>query len=420
MARKIRSPDLETRTARLKLAARKKPYTVSVARGIRLAYRRNQGGGVWSVLKADGAGGSWLQRFALADDHEDTNGSTVLTFWEASELARKLARGDNAGGEAEGGRPPTLAEAVLGYERDLRAREAGLANARILRFHVPPTLMSKPVALLTVREVRALRDSLLDKGLKPSTVNRFMTALKACLTLAAEDDERITNRRAWKISALRDTANPRNVILTERQRRDVVKAGYATSGERFGAFNETLAATGARPVQARRLTIADLQANHPDGPRLMMPSSKKGRGRKRVERAPVPIPAGLASRLEALAVGRADHEPLLVADNGAAWTENGHQRPFAVAAASAGLPKDATAYSLRHSFITQCLLKGIPVRLVAASVDSSAAMIEQTYSKYITHPGADLMRGALMDFDAPAPRDVNVVPLRGGARRARQ
>jgi hypothetical protein len=46
MARKIRSPDLETRTARLKLAVRKKPYTVRIAPGIRLAYRRNQGSGV--------------------------------------------------------------------------------------------------------------------------------------------------------------------------------------------------------------------------------------------------------------------------------------------------------------------------------------------------------------------------------------
>jgi hypothetical protein len=62
------------------------------------------------------------------------------------------------------------------------------------------------------------------------------------------------------------------------------------------------------------------------------------------------------------------------------------------------------------------LLKGIPVRLVAASVDSSTAMIEQTYSKYITCPGADLMRGALIDFDTPTPDDANVVPLRGKAR----
>src|ERR1700683_745226 len=108
MVRKIRSPDLETRTARLKLAVRKKPYAVSIASGIRLAYRRNQGGGVWSVLKADGAGSSWLQRFALADDHEEANGSRVLTFWEATEVARKLARGDDAIGEVGGGRPATL------------------------------------------------------------------------------------------------------------------------------------------------------------------------------------------------------------------------------------------------------------------------------------------------------------------------
>jgi site-specific recombinase XerD len=271
--------------------------------------------------------------------------------------------------------------------------------------------MSKPVALLTAREVRALRDRLLDKGLKPSTVNRFMTAFKACLTLAANDDERITNQRAWKIPALRDAANPRNVVLTERQRRDVVKAGYATGGNRFGAYMETLAATGVRPVQARRLTIADLEADHPDGPRLLMPSSKKGRGRKRVERAPAPIPAGLAKRLQALAVGRADHEPLLVDGNGAAWTENGHQRPFAAAAAAAGLPKEATTYSLRHTFITQCLLGGIPVRLVAAAVDSSVTQLEASYSKCIAHPGAHLMRAALADFDAPEPDPANVVPI---------
>jgi integrase len=409
MARKIRSPDLETRTARLKLEVRKKPYTVSIARGIRLAYRRNQGGGVWSVLKADGAGGSWLQRFALADDHEDVHGSTILDYWQACDVARKLARGDDAVGEVEGGRPATVAEAVAAYQRDLVARDGAEKNATVLRFHLPPSLMSKPVAMLTARELRALRDSLLGKELKRSTANRFMTSLKACLTLAAEDDERITNRRAWKLPALRDAANPRNVVLTERQRRDVVKAGYATGGDRFGAYVETLAATGVRPVQARRLTVADLEADHPDGPRLMMPSSKKGRGRKRVERAPAPIPAGLAKRLQALAVGRADHEPLLVDGNGAAWTENGHQRPFAAAAAAAGLPKEATAYSLRHTFITSCLLKGIPVRLVAAAVDSSVTQLEATYSKYIAHPGAHWMRAALADFDAPEPEPANVV-----------
>src|SRR5262249_60981433 len=109
MARKVRSASLENRTARLKLAIRKKPYTARIALGIRLAYRRNQGGGVWSVLKSDGAGGAWLQRFALADDHEDSNGTTILDYWGACEVARKLARGDgDAAGEVEAGRPATV------------------------------------------------------------------------------------------------------------------------------------------------------------------------------------------------------------------------------------------------------------------------------------------------------------------------
>ena len=251
MARRIRSADLETRTARLKLDVRKKPYTARVAPGIRLAYRRNQVCGVWSVLKADGAGGAWLQHSFPRSPMttEESNGSTVLTFWEAAEIARKLARGDDPVGEVEAGRPLTIREAVAAYERDLKARDAGLENAKWLRYHLTPALMSKPVAMLTQREVRALRDGLIDKVPKRSSVNRFMTAFKACLTLAAEDDERITNRRAWKISALRDTANPRNVILTEPQVRDVVAASYQTGGYRFGLYIETVATTGVRLVR---------------------------------------------------------------------------------------------------------------------------------------------------------------------------
>jgi hypothetical protein len=90
MARKIRSYQLETRTQRLKLAVRRKPYTVRVAPGIRLGYRRNATSGTWSVLGADGQGGSWLRRLALADDHEDSDAKNVLTYDEAAEAARKL------------------------------------------------------------------------------------------------------------------------------------------------------------------------------------------------------------------------------------------------------------------------------------------------------------------------------------------
>jgi len=87
MARNIRYAQLETRTARLKLELRKKPYTVRVAPGVRLVrlgYRRNEACGSWSVIAADGKSGNWVKKFGLADDHEEADGEQVLTFWQGA------------------------------------------------------------------------------------------------------------------------------------------------------------------------------------------------------------------------------------------------------------------------------------------------------------------------------------------------
>jgi hypothetical protein len=91
MARNIRSAQLETRTARLKLAIRKKPPAVRVAPGVRLGYRRNAAAGTWSVIAADGKGGNCVKKFGLADDHEEANGQQVLTL--AAQRQGALARG---------------------------------------------------------------------------------------------------------------------------------------------------------------------------------------------------------------------------------------------------------------------------------------------------------------------------------------
>src|SRR5262249_50211440 len=101
MPRRIRSSALETRTARLKLAQQRKPYWITVAPGISLGYRRNAGPGAWNVRAADGKGGNWIKGFAIADDHEDANGTSVLDYWLAADKAKALARGQ----DADAGRP---------------------------------------------------------------------------------------------------------------------------------------------------------------------------------------------------------------------------------------------------------------------------------------------------------------------------
>jgi hypothetical protein len=94
MARHVRHR-FESRTARLKLAVRKKPYAgPSLASGVTLLYRRNRGNGTF-IVKALGTNGKyWTRRVADADDFAEANGDAALTFFAASDRARELARGD--------------------------------------------------------------------------------------------------------------------------------------------------------------------------------------------------------------------------------------------------------------------------------------------------------------------------------------
>jgi hypothetical protein len=81
------------------------------------------------------------------------DGEHVLTWWQAQDKARSLARGNEAGGD----RPVTVAEAIEDYERDLVARGGDPVNASRVRGHLTPALLAKPVALLEPKELRRWR-----------------------------------------------------------------------------------------------------------------------------------------------------------------------------------------------------------------------------------------------------------------------
>jgi integrase len=241
----------------------------------------------------------------------------------------------------------------------------------------------------------------------PATVNRTTNALKAALNLAAEHDERIVTRRAWEtgLASIHDAEESRNVILDEQAIRAVIATSYE-QGPEFGLLVETGAVTGARVSQLARLEVQDLQDDRP-APRLIMPTSRKGRGQKKITRRPVPIPVSLVAKLRRVADGKAPTASLLTKPSGERWQKSDHSRPFARAAAAAGLdPGEVTLYALRHSSIVRQLLAGVPVRVVAVSHDTSVAMIERTYSRYIGDHADALARKALLDIGSPPSGNV--------------
>ena len=415
MARSARSAKLETRSSRLKLAVAKKPTFLKVAPRVGLGYRRNQTAGTWVVRVADGKGGNWTKAIGWADDFDEADGTTVFDFWQAQERARAVGRAGRAG-DAEHAKLATVAKALDRYEADLKARGGDAGNVSRVRGHLPNSLLTKTVALLASRELRDWRD-VLGKTLAPASVNRTCTVLKAALNLAADHDERIPSRRAWEIglATLPDAEQSRNVILADQTIRDLISAAYGQSKE-FGLLVEVAAVTGARVSQLAGLEARDVQADRDDA-RLMMPSSRKGKGVKKIERRPVPVPTDLAKRLKEAVKDKAATSPLLVKPSGERWHKTDHIRPFkrsvkklADDAAKSKAdkkpikvddhePAEVTIYALRHSNIVRQLLAGVPIRVVAVHHDTSVAMIERTYSRFISDHADALARNSLLTMN---------------------
>jgi integrase len=236
--------------------------------------------------------------------------------------------------------------------------------------------------------------------------------LKAALTQAADQDARITNRDAWRrgLAGLPDgESGTRNVILDDNAVRRLLVAAQA-EGPEFALLVEVAAVTGARPSQLARLQVHDVQADRSD-PRLMMPTSAKGR-RKVIGRRPVPISAALSLRLRQAARGR-PASALLLEFKGEGWRNNRHYRPFRRTVKRAGLdPKAVTIYALRHSSIVRALLASVPVRVVAVTHDTSVAMLERTYSRHIADHADALARRALLEVEEPAAHKVVTLPGR--------
>jgi integrase len=407
MARRRRASRLENRTSRLRLPIRGKPHDFTpLSPRVALGYRRNAKDTKWIVRLKDGHGGRSEKVLpdVVPDDFEDADGERVLDWWQACEAAIRFVHGSSGGSE-----PTTVGDALELYQRDLIARGQSPANAGVLRYHLSEPWLDKVVAQLGERDFFAWRNDKLEGGMVPASLARIARSFKAALNLAARQDSRITNVAAWKngLGGIPEGFVSRNVQrLDDHQTHAVIAAAYAID-RAFGLYVEVGAVSGARNSQFVRLLVADLQAAN-GTPRLMMPSSRKGKGRK-PGNYPVPITKSLAEKLTAAAGNRPPDAPLLLRSNGTPWGPNDYRQLYAEAARRAGITGTMTA--LRHSSITRQLLAAVPVRIVAVSHDTSTTMVERTYSAFIADHADQLVRAALLPESPPA-SDDNVRPLR--------
>ena len=121
---------------------------------------------------------------------------TVLTYWQAIDRARVLARGeDDKAGDGE--RPKTVAEALAGYEVDLKARSGDVSTVARVRLHLPNKLSAKPVVLVTADHLKQWRNGLRSDA-RCRIDRSHCQRIARCLNMVADSDKRVS-RHAWEV-----------------------------------------------------------------------------------------------------------------------------------------------------------------------------------------------------------------------------
>ena len=218
------------------------------------------------------------------------------------------------------------------------------------------------------------------KKLAPSTINIAVHALRFFFIH--------TMQREWKIFGLLRVNKPRKlpVVLSPAEVRVVLQAVRHPVRRMALA---TIYALGLRLGEGR-----SLETGHIDGARLMV-WVRNGKGA--IDRG-VPLPRPLLARLRRYWKAERPESAtkfLFVPQNGdAPLHETTLQKTFTAARIDAGLDKDASIHTLRHSYGTHLLEAGVSLRTIQKVLGHKSLRTTEVYM-HVTQPGVEHLQEIL-------------------------
>lgn len=395
---------------------------------VHLGYRKGKRGGSWLVRWYVGSSAYRQRTLGTADDVLSVG---TLDYSAAVKQARETVEAERRKAKASAEGPVlTVGTAIHTYaaSRDARdSRQKGRqvrsdASSRLTRYITGRDASGKrkeiaagslsEVALHELTESALLEwRRALPSTLKGATQQRLVNDLKAALNSVYMNNRSRLPDSLPAIIKHGLAASPRasdgepnvpvardNQILADASVSRVIRAAKETDAEQgwdgdLFRLVVLLAATGARFSQVVRLRVGDVQT---ESGRIMVPMSRKGRGRK-MESVPVPVGPDVMNALLPCIADRKNDDTLLerwrnkqVAGT-IRWERVGRGpwqsaselvRPWATIRARTELPS-LIPYALRHSSIVRGIRANLPIRLVAALHDTSVAMIERHYGRHV-------------------------------------
>lgn len=436
MPTRIHGRKIEQAKVRDALPIRAEPYWTSLGSGRALGYRKGQLGGTWVARwtepeKDPGTARPKYRQAPLGDVANLKYAQAVAAaqqFFTEAEREWRLARRGIAIEDVK-----TVGDACRAYVKHLRngaekatpekAAKAATKAEQMFNAHVYGT----PFGAIRLAELHQLdiekwRDALVTPARAKNSVNRLYRSLKAALNYVFRLGGLIASDAPWKGAkpfAVQD--GTRDVYLTLKQRQALLRAcdrdktteelmgdkDLKWTTRAMGDLLRGLALAVSRPgeLATARVSALDLRA------KTLSLTSYKGRSAQAHTRAfPLDDPAALGF-FKRMAKDKLPGAHLMTMARGSGWESKSDTLRQYWAAGFRGarrlankvlseeeqIPSKASAYSMRHSRITDLLEAGESLQRVAVVSGTSIEMIERTYFKFIRH-GANSKLAAVQSF----------------------
>lgn len=383
---------IDTVDARTKLKPRQSPYWHKLSTGCHIGFRKmtSTSVGTWVAQTYDSA----TQKQNRRSLGEFDTLPASQRFDAAKKAAEEWFKHISQGGGTDVVTVKFACEQYVSHVRqDKGDRYADDIDARFKRWVIDEKIAGIALPKLTRTHVDAWRKKLAKTPVianphsktpttrerSPSSVNRDMTALRAALNFA-HDNNHVTTDMAWRV-ALRPIKNAdgrREAYLDRNQRRALIEH----SPTDVGIFLRGLAVLPLRPGALAALTVSKFDKRLSV---LSIGTDKAGGDRK------IKLPEVTAKFLIDQSRDKLPSAPLLARSDGSMWTKDAWKKPIKAAALAAGVPPETTAYSMRHSSITDLVTGGLDLLTVAQLSGTSVAMVEKHYG----HLRADHAAAAL-------------------------